>query len=177
MILMVDNRHLFMFRKQPTEMETIETVFYLENMFYTNDSKYVGMVSEMLNDVWKRGLDIKELNSGLGLNKFQVEISSSDTILKVIDDMLMNNVDSVIVTENNSPIGIIDKNDILRKILKQQRDPEKTYAKEIMSLPIIKIESTEPLTEAFKMMRRTKIQRLAVFKNGKLVGMLTQKPS
>ena len=176
MMLMVDNRHLFMFKTPPTEMETIETTFYLENMFYTNDSRYVGMVSEMLNDIWKRGIDVKELSSGSGMKKLYVQVSSSETISKVIDDMLMNNVDSVIVTERGSPIGIIDKNDILRKILKQQRNPEKTYAKEIMSLPIIKIESTEPLTEALKKMHDTKITRLAVFKSGRLVGMLTQKP-
>ncbi len=91
--------------------------------------------------------------------------------------MLMNNVDSVIVTENNSPIGIIDKNDILRKILKQESNLENTHAKEIMSLPIIKINSTEPLSEALKTMHSTKIRKSAVFKDGKLVGMFTEKPS
>jgi len=177
MMLTIDDRHLFMFKTPPSQIETIETAFYMENMFYTNDPNYVGMVTEMLNDIWKRGLDIRELTTGSGMKKPDVEVSDSEKISIVIDDMLIKNVNSIIVTENNNPIGIIDKNDILRKVLKEQRDPEKTCAKEIMSLPILKIESTEPVTEALKKMHGSKIDRVAVFKNGKLVGMLKQRLS
>lgn len=175
MMLMVDDRHLFMFR-MPTAEADVKTVFYLENMFYTNDSRYVERVSEMLNDIWKRGLDIRELSTGSGMKTQTVHVSSSEAVSKVVDCMLVNNVNSVIVTENDNPIGIINENDILRKILKQRRNPEKISAKEIMSLPIVKIESAEPLMGSLKIMRRMKMQRLAVFRNGKLVGMLTQKP-
>ncbi len=177
MMMIVDNAHLFIFKMPSAEEKTAETAFFLENMFYTNDSKYVERVSEMLNDIWKRGLDLKELSSTSGMKNQNFQVQGSDTISKVIDDMLINNVNSVIVIENNNPIGIIDENDILRKILKQQRDPEKTHAREIMSLPIVKIESAESLTEALKIMQSTKIQRFAVFRDGKLVGMLTQKPT
>jgi CBS domain-containing protein len=89
--------------------------------------------------------------------------------------MLENNVSSVLVTENDNPVGIITERDILEKILKRKKDPARTRAKDIMSIPIIAEDTDQPLTKALQTMRTTGIKKLAVLKKGKLVGMLTMK--
>lgn len=178
-MLLADNKHLFIFKTPLIGKMTAKTTFHVDDAFYTTDARYVERVNEMLNDIWKRGIDINETLSGPATKALNVQVSRSDTISKVIDYMLKNNVNSVIVTEdNNNPIGIISEKDLLEKIVKPRRDPEKTHADEVMSLPVVDIESDEPFIDALKTMRNTGIQKLAVFKNGKLAGMLTlKKPS
>jgi len=129
----------------------------------------------MLNDIWKRGMDIHEITSGPAARTPIVKVSSSVIASEVIDSMLENNVSSVVVTENDNPIGIITERDLLEKILKRRKDPARTYAKDIMSIPIIAADSDQPLTKALQTMRITGMKKLAILRNGKLVGMLTMK--
>jgi sugar-specific transcriptional regulator TrmB len=174
-MMAVDGKHLFTFKTPPLSQQVVKTMFHLDDVFYTNDKRYVERVTEMLNDIWKRGVDIKEMISTPATRTPQVQVPSSATASTIIDLILKNNVNSVIVTEKNDPVGIITERDILEKIVTPRRNPAQTHAKEIMSLPVLSIESGKPLTEALRTMKTTGINKLAVFKNGKLVGMLTLK--
>jgi len=173
MMLIVDGRSLFMFKAPTLNEAADETMFHLEDVFYSNDARYLERVGEMLDDMWKRGLDINEMMAETGMKVVEPSVSGSDTALKVVDLMLKNSVNSVIVTEGDVPVGIVSQRDLLEKILKAKRAPEKTRAKEVMSIPVVSVESDQPIVEAIKTMRRTGIRRVAVFKKGKLVAMLT----
>jgi CBS domain-containing protein len=135
----------------------------------------VERVTEMLNDIWKRGVDVEEMISAPTAKTPNIQVSGSTTASNVIDSMLENNVNSVIVTESNNPVGVVTERDLLEKIVKPMKNPTQTSAKEIMSMPVLTIDSGQPLTEALRTMKKTNIQRLAVFKKGKLIGMLTLK--
>jgi CBS domain-containing protein len=174
-MMAVDGKHLFTFKTPPLSQQTTKTMFHLDDVFYTNDRRYVERVTEMLNDIWKRGIDIKEMTSTPATRTTQIQVPSSATASTVIDLILKNNVNSVIVTENRNPVGIITERDLLEKIVKPRKNPAQTHAKEIMSLPVLSIESGKPLTEALRTMKTTGINKLAVFRDGKLVGMLTLK--
>ena len=175
-MLTVDNRHLFIFKTPSADQATVKTPFQMDNTFYTNDSRYVERVTEMLEDIWKRGIDIQQLIQGPHAVS-TVRVSSADSASKVVDQMLRENVDSVIVAEKDQPIGLVSQKDLLEKVVKPRKDLEKTKARDIMSLPIITVDAEEPLTKAFETMRRTGIPKLAVLRKGKLVGMLTLKTS
>lgn len=171
-MMIADGKHLFIFKAPPLE-EKITSPFYLRNTFYTNDKKYVERANELLNDIWKRGTLISEIDSGGSMGTPIVEVSDSNNILEVVDIMLKNNVRSVLVSKNNNIIGIIDQRDILDKILKAKKDPNNTLASEVMSTPILTIDSDEPLIAALKTIKEKRIPRLAVMKQGKLIAMLT----
>jgi CBS domain-containing protein len=174
-MLTADAEHLFIFKTPPLNKATAKTAFHMHDIFYTNDTRYVERVEEMLNDTWKRGIDIHELTSGPATGTPMAKVSSSATASEAVDSMLKNNINSVVVTQNDNPIGIITERDILEKIVKHQKDPTKTRAKDIMSIPIIAADSNQPLTKALQTMKTTGIKKLAVLKKGKLVGMLTMK--
>lgn len=72
-------------------------------------------------------------------------------------------------------MGVITERDLLEKIVKPVKNPIQISAKEIMSLPVPTIDSGQPLTEALRTMKKANIQRLAVFRKGKLIGMLAIK--
>jgi len=171
-MILSDGQHLFMFKAPSFDSKTVKSMFNFEEAFYTNDTRYVERVSEMLNDMWKRGVDINELTAGPVDQTNRLQVSCSDTVSKIVDMMLKNNVNSVIVTENNHPMGIISERDLLEKVVKPRKHPAKICAREIMSMPVVTIESNKPLVEALKTMRSTGIRNLAVFRDGRLVGML-----
>jgi CBS domain-containing protein len=120
-------------------------------------------------------MDVHEITSGPAARTPIVKVSSNVIASKIIDSMLENNVSSVVVTENDEPVGIVTERDLLEKILKRKKDPARTYAKDIMSIPIIVADSDQSLAEALKAMRAKGLRKLAVLRNGKLAAMLTMK--
>jgi sugar-specific transcriptional regulator TrmB len=46
---MVDGKHLFLFKKPQVELES---TFYFDNAFYTNDVEWVETIKNALNDIW-----------------------------------------------------------------------------------------------------------------------------
>lgn len=169
-MMAVDYKHLFIFKTQPKKTSA-ESLPSLQNLFYTNDPRYVERVGGMLDDIWKRGTDVHELVSGKAARMLTCQVSSSDTVTKLIECMIKNKVNSVVVIERGIPVGVVNERDVLEKVVKPRKDPDKTYAKAIMSIPILSAESDEPLVEAMRVMRKTGMRKVAVFKNGKLSGM------
>jgi len=173
-IAIVDNKHLFQFKTPPLDKETAEPMASFDNVLYTNDPEYVQRTREMLNDIWNRSLEISEIRSEAAM-RVPVNVSTSASVSKVVEDMLRNNVGSVLVVEDRQLIGIITEKDILDRVIKTGRKPENTYANEIMSKPVVTIDADRPLIEALRTMRNSGIRRLAVVKEGKLVGILTER--
>ncbi len=99
----------------------------------------------------------------------------SDSVSYVTEKMVSNNIGAVIIISGGRPSGIITERDTVEKIVRTRRDPDKTRAAEIMSSPLITIDSTKTVAEALKIMRDRKIRRLAVIKNGRLVGIVTER--
>ncbi|TRO53856.1 CBS domain-containing protein [Candidatus Bathyarchaeota archaeon] len=173
-MMIIDNKHLFMFKK-PSLNETVnENGFYLVDTFYSNDPSSTERVGEMLNDIWKRGVEISEISSQAGIRMPSVEVSVGETVSKLMNKMLQNGVNSIMVTENQKTIGIINDRELLREIFENQKDPERTLVKDIEYTPLVMLDSDESITSALKLMREKGMKRVAVVKNGQLVGMLTE---
>ncbi len=172
-MMVVDNKHLFMFKK-PSLNETVnKSGFYLVDTFYSNDPSSTERVSEMLNDTWKRGVEISEISSQAGMRLPTVEVSTVETVAKLVNTMLKEGVTSIMVTENQKAIGIINDREILKEIVKNQKAPEMTLVKDLKYTPLIMLEEGESITNALKVMHTKRMKRVAVVKNGQLVGMLT----
>ena len=79
-----------------------------------------------------------------------------------------------IVLEDGKPVGIITPNDLIDKVLVNQKNPTSTSAKDIMSSPVTVIKADEDLKVASQIMTKNKYYSLPVVEaNGKLMGLLT----
>jgi sugar-specific transcriptional regulator TrmB/CBS domain-containing protein len=173
-MMLVDDKHLFMFKMPPLSENVAESAFYLADTFYSSDPDQIERVSEMLSDIWKRGIDITEISSQAGTKLPTVEIATSETVAKTVDKMLQNNVNSVLITEHHKPIGVVNDRELLREIVNERKDPLKTLAKDISYTPLIVLEGDESMLTAMKIMTEKKFKRAAMVKNGQLIGMLTE---
>ncbi len=172
-MMLVDDKNLFMFKSPPMDDLTEES-FYTTDTFYTNDPRSSERVCEMLNDTWKRGMDLSEITKQAGMKLPNITVSMNDTVSKLISAVLKNNVNSVLIVENDEPIGIVNDRDLLREIAENRKDPEKTFVKNLDYTPLLKLNSGQTMTDALKIMREKGSKRIAVVKDGQLMGMLVQ---
>jgi len=99
----------------------------------------------------------------------------SDSIATIAEKMISNNIGAIVVMSGGAPAGIVSERDIVEKIVRARKDPTKTRAEDVMSSPIISIESDKSVTDALRLMRDRKIRRLAVTRKGVLVGIVTER--
>ncbi len=173
-MMLVDDKHLFMFKMPPLGDWTNESAFYLPDTFYSSDPSQIERTSEMLNDIWKRGIEISEISSQAGMKLPKIEIPYTETVSRLVDAMLQNSVNSVLITEHRRPIGVISDRDLLREIVEGHKDPLTTMAKDLSYTPLIILDRGESIMNAMQIMREKGMKRIAMVKNGQLVGMLTE---
>ncbi len=88
--------------------------------------------------------------------------------------MFKNGVTSVLITEQQKPVGVINDRDLLKDIVEKRKNPEKTLAKDLNYTPLINLQENETMITAMKLMEEKGIKRAAMVKNGQLIGMLTR---
>ena len=104
-----------------------------------------------------------------------ITASPTESISNVLSCMVVQDIGAVIVVEKGKPVGIITEKDVLEKVIMKDKDVYMTTAKEVMSQPLISIETNRPVKEAIELMRKHNIRRLAVIDNGALVGLVTER--
>lgn len=102
-----------------------------------------------------------------------LSISPTASILEASHAMNDNEIHSLLVEESGEFIGIITNHDISRKLVTENLDPEKIQVAEIMSFPLIKLESQETMEKAAQIMRDHAIHHLAVTEHGQMLGTLS----
>lgn len=104
-----------------------------------------------------------------------VTVLFSDPVIAAVNKMITHDIGAVIVMMGGQPAGIITERDILKKIIMEGRDPKKTMCQDIMTKPLVTVESDTPVARALALMKEKDIRRLPVVKMGRLVGIVTEK--
>jgi len=76
-------------------------------------------------------------------------------------------------SRQRSPIGIVTERDIIFRVVAQNKGPFKVTLKDIMSFPIITIDSAESAEKALAILKQNGINRLPVINKGNLIGLVT----
>lgn len=143
-----------------------------------DDGKLVGVVtySNVLNSLY--GFSDDSLYKPIGSL-----ISTNTTAIATIGEMLTSHLDSIekatadcliVVDEDEYPIGIITKRDIVKMIGKKVSLAQKV--ENLMSYPLSCLNEGVTINEALNFMREKKLKRVIVLdSNKKLKGVITQK--
>jgi len=92
---------------------------------------------------------------------------------EVVATMNKFDISSIIVVQEERPVGIITHKDIISKIVQPRIPPDAVTAIEIMSSPIITINEDASIEEAARLMAKKRIKKLAVVRGDELVGIVT----
>ena len=106
------------------------------------------------------------------MRKNVISIDSSMTVKDAAIMMVDTNVGCVVITRGNAPIGILTERDFVKKIVSEERDLSTPLA-DVMSFPLIAVDSGDTVWEAAEIMKKNKIHKAPVEDQGKLVGIIT----
>ena len=106
------------------------------------------------------------------MSKNVLTLDKSTSLQEAAENMKKLNIGCVIVTENNNPVGIITERDFVTKIVAEGR-PLFTEIQEVMSSPLITIDSEETIWEASELMKERSIHKLPVKENEQIIGIVT----
>ncbi len=106
------------------------------------------------------------------MKKYVVSIDSAMTVKDAATMMADANVGCVVITRGNAPIGIITERDFVKRIVSQEMDLATPLA-DVMSFPLITVDSEDTIWDAAEIMKKNKIHKVPVQDDGKLVGIIT----
>ncbi len=106
-------------------------------------------------------------------NQEVATIAHDKNVLEAAQMMNERRIGSLVVKEGNEVVGIFTERDVLRRVVAELRDPNKTYVKDVMTAPCVIAKPEEEIEKCQLVMTQMRIRHLPVLKGGQLVGMLT----
>jgi len=95
------------------------------------------------------------------------------SVQEVVATMNKFDISSIIVVQEERPVGIITHKDIMTKIVQPRIPQDAVTAREIMSTPIVTINEDASIEEAARLMTRKNIKKLPVVRDDRLIGIIT----
>ena len=95
------------------------------------------------------------------------------SVQEVVATMNKFDISSVIVVQEERPVGIITHKDIMSKIVQSRIPPDAVTAREVMSTPVVTISEDVSIEEAVRLMSKKNVKKLPVVTDNKLVGIIT----
>lgn len=106
------------------------------------------------------------------MNSPVITAGPSDTVVDIASKMKEHNIGSVIITENEKPVGIVTDWDVVSKVVASNLDPSSVDAAKVMQT-IHTVEAEEGITEAARILRKNNIKRLGVVYKDRLAGIIS----
>jgi signal-transduction protein with cAMP-binding, CBS, and nucleotidyltransferase domain len=108
------------------------------------------------------------------MNSNIVGVERGKSIKLAAKRMAESGISSIIITDERSrPVGIITERDIVQRVVAMGKNTDRAV-EEVMSSPLITVDSLATLGEAGNLMIQKKIKRLLIKENERIIGIVTQ---
>ncbi|MBX5328184.1 MAG: CBS domain-containing protein [Candidatus Bathyarchaeota archaeon] len=121
----------------------------------------------------------KKEESGVSLKvedvmvKEVITIDENATVKEAAEVMNKFEIGCLIAIRKGKAMGIITERDLLKRVVADAKDANKTKVKDVMSSPLVVVEPSMDLEEAVKLMFQMKIKKLPVVDGKRLVGLIS----
>jgi len=102
-----------------------------------------------------------------------ITIDENATVREAAEIMNKFEIGCLIAIRKGKAMGIITERDLLKRVVAEARDANKTKVKDVMSSPLVVVEPSMDLEEAVKLMFQMKIKKLPVVDGKRLVGLVS----
>jgi CBS domain-containing protein len=100
-------------------------------------------------------------------------IKSHQTVMEALILMAAKNVGALPVVDDGRVIGVISERDYARKLILKGRSSATTPVSEIMSSPVITVDTHQSVEKCMNIMTDSHLRHLPVVEGGKLLGLLS----
>ena len=102
-----------------------------------------------------------------------VTVDVGVNVRKAVQRMNKQEISCLVVLEKGNFAGILTERDVLKRVVAEARNPEKTLVGDVMSKPLIVVDPDASLEEALELMFEKRVKKLTVVKDKELVGLIT----
>lgn len=102
-----------------------------------------------------------------------ITIDENSTVKEAAEVMNKFEIGCLIAVRKGKAVGIITERDLLKRVVAEAKDVNKTKVKDVMSSPLVVVEPGMDLEEAVKLMFQMKIKKLPVVEEKRLVGLVS----
>jgi CBS domain-containing protein len=95
------------------------------------------------------------------------------TVIDAVNTMNDHHIGSVLVLENNYPVGIFSERDVLVRVVAAHRDPRQTLVRDVMTTRLYTASSDDTLREVMKLMTDRRCRHIPVMDGDTLVGLVS----
>ena len=100
-------------------------------------------------------------------------VDASATVAEAVGLMNSEKIGSVMVIKNGQYVGIFTERDVLNRVISAKLNPERTRVEKVMTSDFISVQEKSTLRETMQIMTNKRVRHLPVFKEEKLVGMIS----
>jgi CBS domain-containing protein len=100
-------------------------------------------------------------------------ISPSATVHEAAALMAGKRIGALVVTADETIVGIVSERDIARKLVQSDKPAKQTRVSEIMTSPVMYVETTNTNEECMALMTDNRLRHLPVLQRGQLVGLIS----
>jgi IMP dehydrogenase len=100
-------------------------------------------------------------------------ITASDSVYNAIRLMAEKQIGALVVTDNDTIVGIVTERDYARKIVLMDRSSKTTPVRDIMSPHVRFVRLDQTSYDCMALMTERRMRHLPVMENGKLIGMVS----
>jgi CBS domain-containing protein len=100
-------------------------------------------------------------------------IGPSQTVLQALTLMAEKNIGALPVVENGQVVGVVSERDYARKMILKGRSSVGTPVRDIMSAPVITVDSQRSVEDCMGIMTNSHLRHLPVVDEGQLLGLLS----
>ncbi len=100
-------------------------------------------------------------------------IHPDDSVFDAIQKLAAANIGSLIVIEDDRPVGIFTERDYARNVILKGKSSPTTQIREVMTTRVIYVQPSQTVEECMAIMTDKHIRHLPVLRDEKLIGMIS----
>ena len=133
-----------------------------------------GLIEDIINEkvdfVYQNGDEMRVRDI---MTRNVVTIDAEASVSDACEKYSTFRVGCLVITDDYVPVGIITERDIIEKVVRMNKNPKKTKAKDIMSSNLKTIHASAKIEEAADIMKKNTIKKLPVILDNRIVGIIT----
>lgn len=106
------------------------------------------------------------------MNPNVVSLEPTATLKEAAKVMSQQKIGSIVIIDENKPLGIITERDFVTKIMLKSYSSDSKVS-EVMSSPVIHVSSEQSVADVIDIMANKEIRKVPVIDNGKVIGIVT----
>lgn len=101
------------------------------------------------------------------------QLPPSATVMQAVQAMCAAKIGSVLVVQEQRPVGIFTERDVMTRVILAHRDPAATPIAEVMTIDVVCVDEGTPTATAMALMTERRVRHLPVVDGDRVIGLVS----